>query len=326
MGKVLTNRSVNKEGLKIALQQAWQNIREVKIESLGDNVFMFKFAMEVDKRRVLMNGPWHFNNALIVFIEPIGIGDISKEPFTHTSFWVQLQNVPIICMDKEILTEISEAIGKVEEVETDANGEVMGQIIRLRVSVNITKPLKKIIMLETMEEQRDTQAEGQGIMQEDEQEETREDEGQIPITVQYEKLPEFCYRCGCIGHQYKECVSYKNQAKEDLPYGPWTKAQTTAERLRQRRERGKWNAATGNSKNESQSQPDDPKAKNTESQDPNQMKEPDLDIGAAQTRKIPGTEVKSIQCSKEMGLGTDSCKELEEVAREVNVNKGQNRS
>lgn len=30
IGKVLTSRNVNKEGLKIALQQAWQNIREVK--------------------------------------------------------------------------------------------------------------------------------------------------------------------------------------------------------------------------------------------------------------------------------------------------------
>lgn len=74
IGKVLTNRSVNKEALKIALQQAWQNIREVKEANLGDNVFMFKFEVQMDKRRVLTSGPWHFINALIVFTEPIGIG------------------------------------------------------------------------------------------------------------------------------------------------------------------------------------------------------------------------------------------------------------
>ena len=167
IGKVLTSRNVNKEGLKIALQQAWQNIREVKVENMGENVFMFKFGAEVDKKRVLINGPWHFNNALIVFTEPVGIGDISKQSFTHTSFWVQLQNAPIMCMDKEILTEIGGAIRKVEEVETDANGNVMGQIIRLRVSVDITKPLKKVIMVEPLEEQEDTQGEGQEKMQED---------------------------------------------------------------------------------------------------------------------------------------------------------------
>lgn len=109
-------------------------------------------------------------------------------------------------MDKEILTEIGGAIGKVEEVETDANGDVMGQIIRLRVSVDITKPLKKVIMVEPLEEQEDTQGEGQEKMQG----EIGKEEGQIPVTVQYEKFSEFCYCCGCIGQQYKECAAYKN--------------------------------------------------------------------------------------------------------------------
>lgn len=156
--KVLTNRNVNKEGLKLALQQAWQNIRAVKVENLGDNIFMFKFGTEIDKSHVLIGGPWHFNNALIVFKEPRGIGDRSKQSFTHTSYWVQLQNVPIMSMDKEILMEIGEAIRKVEEVETDASGHIIGQIIRLRVIVDVTKLLTKVIMLQTKEEQNDEQA------------------------------------------------------------------------------------------------------------------------------------------------------------------------
>ncbi|KAL9431631.1 hypothetical protein AB3S75_026765 [Citrus x aurantiifolia] len=126
VGKVLTNKSVNKEGLKIALQQAWQNKREVKVESLGDNVFMFKFGAEIDKKKAITGGPWHFAMALIVFTEPKGIGDLAKQSFTHVSFWVQRQNVPIICMDRETISELGEAIGKVEEVENDANGDCMG--------------------------------------------------------------------------------------------------------------------------------------------------------------------------------------------------------
>ena len=43
-------------------------MRKVKIENLGDKIFMFKFALEVDKRRVLVGGPWHFDRALIVLI------------------------------------------------------------------------------------------------------------------------------------------------------------------------------------------------------------------------------------------------------------------
>lgn len=49
-GKVLTNINVKRKGLKIALQQAYQNIRVVKVENLGGNLFMFYFGTEVDKR------------------------------------------------------------------------------------------------------------------------------------------------------------------------------------------------------------------------------------------------------------------------------------
>lgn len=55
-----------------------------------------------------------------------------------------------------------------------------------------------------------------------------------------------------------------------MPYGSWTKAQTIAERLKQRREKRKWNTTPVNSWNESQNPPDDPKSKTTELQTPNQ--------------------------------------------------------
>lgn len=47
--KVLLTRGVNKEGHKIALQQVWRTFWEVKIESLGNNIFMFKFAEKLIK-------------------------------------------------------------------------------------------------------------------------------------------------------------------------------------------------------------------------------------------------------------------------------------
>ena len=86
MGKVLISTGVNKEGLKIALQQVWRTFKEVKIESLGNNIFMFKFAEEADKIRVITGGPWHFDRVLIVLTEPKGIWEVSKQSFTHVSF------------------------------------------------------------------------------------------------------------------------------------------------------------------------------------------------------------------------------------------------
>lgn len=133
VGKVLHTRSINTEGLRTALNQVWQAKKEVKIENLGDNIFIFKFGNEVDKKRILAGGPWHFNQSLIVLKEPNGIGEITAQSFTHVSFWVQLKNVPIMCMEEEICTGIGELVGKVEEVDTDKAGDCMGQIIRMRI-------------------------------------------------------------------------------------------------------------------------------------------------------------------------------------------------
>ena len=65
---VLIMRVVNKEGLWGAMQQVWRTMRKVKIENMGDNIFIFKFSLEADKRRVITGGPRHFDRALIVLI------------------------------------------------------------------------------------------------------------------------------------------------------------------------------------------------------------------------------------------------------------------
>ncbi|KAL9440453.1 hypothetical protein AB3S75_019170 [Citrus x aurantiifolia] len=214
VGKILHNRRVNQEGLKSALQMVWRTTKEVRIESLGNNVFLFKFALEANKKRILAGGPWHFDRALIILTEPKGFGEVTRQAFTHTSFWVQLRNVPIMCMEKDILKVSGEQIRTVEEVETDRYGDCIGEIARIRISVDITQPLPKMIFLKL------------------------EGEEKIPMPVSYEHLPDFCFCCGHIGHSFKECAQYKGQAKEQLPYGVWMKAIKISERARLNRNRG----------------------------------------------------------------------------------------
>ncbi|KAH9680286.1 zinc knuckle protein [Citrus sinensis] len=208
LGKVLVTKGINREGLKAAMQQAWRTTKEVKIESMGDNIFMFKFVTKEEKKRVLMGGPWHFDRALIVLTEPTGIGNIKNQSFTHTSFLVQIHNVPIMCMDKESMQKLSEKIGIVKEVDTDEIGECNGQFTPARIFIDITQPLKKVVFVQ-------------------------QDGIKVPMPVLYERLPDFCFCCAHIGHQFRECLKYKGQPKEELSYGSWMRATTQAERGKQ---------------------------------------------------------------------------------------------
>ena len=80
-------------------------------------------------------------------------------------------------------------------------GECIGQYARVRISIDITQPLKKIIYVEQ---------EGE--------------EDILPIPVVYERLPDFCFCCGRIGYPYKECDKYEGQPKDKLAYGVWMQA------------------------------------------------------------------------------------------------------
>ena len=106
----------------------------------------------------------------------------------------------IMWKDEEICKEIGGLVGKVVEVDTDRAWDCIGQVIRLRISINVTQPLKKILFIES------------------------EDGKKVPVAVEYEKLPDFCYCCGSIGHSYKGCGMYKGNLKNDLAYGPQLKA------------------------------------------------------------------------------------------------------
>lgn len=93
-------------------------------------------------------------------------------------------------MHREMMQELGESIGSVEEVDTDEDGNCIGEIVKLRISVDITKPLQKTLEVET------------------------DEDGNILIPILYEKLPDFCFCCGLIGHQYKKCTEYEGQPKE----------------------------------------------------------------------------------------------------------------
>lgn len=63
--------------------------------------------------------------------------------FTHAAFWVQIHDMPLVCMNRYVGTRIRETIGAVEDIEVEGDGTSWGRFLCVRISIDIMKPLER---------------------------------------------------------------------------------------------------------------------------------------------------------------------------------------
>lgn len=57
VGKILCSKSVNRKAFQLIILYAWNANKTMVVESLGENMNVFYFSFDFDKRRVILNGP-----------------------------------------------------------------------------------------------------------------------------------------------------------------------------------------------------------------------------------------------------------------------------
>ncbi|XP_022154991.1 uncharacterized protein LOC111022134 isoform X2 [Momordica charantia] len=67
--KLLTLKNIPGEVFKNMMPRIWANVN-VKIESVGKNLFLCKFKTVRDKSKILNNGPWFFDKSMVMLEEP----------------------------------------------------------------------------------------------------------------------------------------------------------------------------------------------------------------------------------------------------------------
>ncbi|CAL1371022.1 unnamed protein product [Linum trigynum] len=84
---------------------------------------------------------------------------------------------------------------------------VSSEFLRVRVSIPIQKPLRRIVKMQSKE-------------------------GPISYKVGYERLPIYCFKCGTLGHLKRSCPLGQNSETDDNdPYGSWLRADSPLKKL-----------------------------------------------------------------------------------------------
>ncbi|TXG47751.1 hypothetical protein EZV62_027045 [Acer yangbiense] len=183
MGKLLSNKVVNKEAFIRVISRIWQVSRGVEVESVSGNIFSFHFHCEEDRQRVIAGGPWNFDDELLVLEKPVGKGVIETLSFNLAKFWIQIHQISIICMTRKIGWFLGGLIGEVLDVDGGNTREARGKFMRVRVRIDIKKPLKRCLGVDIM---------GDGA--------------ETLMILRYERLRIHCFKCGMVDHKVADCL------------------------------------------------------------------------------------------------------------------------
>ncbi|TXG48304.1 hypothetical protein EZV62_027598 [Acer yangbiense] len=171
----------NSRGVQTTKEQLWTS-EGVDIEALEGNVFAFHFKNSEDRKRIQSGEPWSFNRALIALEEPTGAGDIAQMEFNKVEIWVQIHNVPLICMTEDSGNFLGSMIGEVKEVDLIEAKIIGGRIIRVRAVISTTEPLMRSLRVDLL---------GSGEI--------------TTLLLRYERLQDYCFKCSRLGHSFTDC-------------------------------------------------------------------------------------------------------------------------
>ncbi|XP_042958149.1 uncharacterized protein LOC122293721 [Carya illinoinensis] len=197
VGKIWLDRRVSAAVVENTMGKVWRISRRAKFQEVGANIFAIQFANEADKMRVMDGRPWLFDSHLFIILPFNGLIPPQRMDFSKERMWIQMLEMPLVCMNEEEGKRIGNTIGEVIEVETQVDGSGWGSVLRVLLLMDLTKPL----------------ARGRTIL-------VKGIKYWIPL--RYEKLPHLCFVCGCIVHKNGKCG--KKTGVEGVQFGAWLRA------------------------------------------------------------------------------------------------------
>ncbi|XP_059431534.1 uncharacterized protein LOC132165041 [Corylus avellana] len=207
VGKLIVDRIISKEIIKSRLVRGWKPMGAISFKILGDNFFLVKFENRGDKLKVLEGRPWVFEGNLFSVEEFDGLTSPTSIAFDHETFWVRMFHLPLAYMGQEVGFQIGSTMGTVEEVDTDEEGVGWGVFLRVRIKIDLSKPLSRGRKLRI--------------------------QGKLEwISFQYERLPRFCYHCGIIRHGSVGCLGrrWRRAGETSTEFGPWMRVGSSGAR------------------------------------------------------------------------------------------------
>lgn len=190
--------------IEAQLKRAWNTSKSFSIRFADHNqeVFLVLFSDDKDMLRVLREGAWSIRSSRLLFEKFNHDIPIVKYPFDLLRFWIRIIGFTPALTNLDNIRFLAEKASDVLEIDWKPD-KIPAYLItpRILIQVHAKKPLCLRCPV-------------------------RDEKGTKKFVIfKYERLSVFCYKCGDIGHEGKNCVS-ENQVSKPI-YGTWTRFSVT---------------------------------------------------------------------------------------------------
>ncbi|XP_057444580.1 uncharacterized protein LOC130736815 [Lotus japonicus] len=182
---------------------AWKTKHGFEVRDIAKNLFTLRFFSEQDRDNALKLGPWNFNHNLIILRELAPDENPKEVVLAHTLFWVRVYDLTMNLRSEQMAKKLGDFLGTFEAWDSKEE-QRLGNSLRLRVWLDVTKPLKRGTVI------------------------PKSGKPPLRILFKYERLADFCFGCGALDHVLRYCDdkedTWQEEDEANLPYGPWVRA------------------------------------------------------------------------------------------------------
>lgn len=175
LGSLYSIRPFAPKSLERMMISLWRPVYEVKMVEQGPNILLFSFSSKVDMQRVLDEGLWLFDDYILLLKEISDPAGADRELLRSLPIWVQVHDVLYQWLTVHSTGVILEKLGPVLKVDESSEGIDGLGFQRARVEIDVAEPLPRKM-------------------------EVQVGKRSFWVKVRFERLPNFCYRCGMLDH------------------------------------------------------------------------------------------------------------------------------
>lgn len=163
------------------IQEGWRLKEDLDYSYQGENKYLVHYGCETDMSRVMRGGPWQYEFNPLIIEAYDGMKKVSDYKLDSIRIWVRILDIPRNWRTEPVVKALCAKLGQFLQADLDVDG---ANYVRVGVALPVTKPLERAVaMFAKLKEQKN----------------------KVEFEIQYEKLLDFFYTCGYLGHKEKSC-------------------------------------------------------------------------------------------------------------------------